>query len=339
MPCCPFRTHGKDHEDDYLGAGVVEDIIVALQSIRGLLVISRTSTLAYREDPTQIGKVGQELGVRYVLGGSVRRADQRLRITAELIDVEKNSVIWADRYEGDLAELFEFPNRIAVRIVWSIAPRVREAEIKRALRKRPDNMNAYDLVMQAINLMYRMNLQDFTRAGELLRRAIAADEKYATAYAYAALWHIHNVAQGWANEEGLDSAEAARLAARRRDRSGGWVRACDLRTHEVVAVPGLCCGADYLRASTGRISQQCYGMDPQQWRVRLHRKRQVCDCSCRTEAPTFTYRCSIWIPSRILEPSTLREQKLGRGDHLGKKDRHCKSSALRKLADLGIRPY
>jgi adenylate cyclase len=249
LPCCPFRTHGKDHEDDYLGAGVVEDIIVALQSIRGLLVISRTSTLAYREDPTQIGKVGQELGVRYVLGGSVRRADQRLRIAAELIDVEKNSVIWADRYEGDLAELFEFQNRIAVRIVWSIAPRVREAEIKRALRKRPDNMNAYDLVMQAINLMYRMNLQDFTRAGELLRRAISADEKYATAYAYAALWHIHNVAQGWANEEGLDSAEAARLAARRRDRSGGWVRACDLRTHEVVAVPGLCCGADYFRAS------------------------------------------------------------------------------------------
>jgi adenylate cyclase len=208
----PFRTDGEDAGDDYFGRGIVDDIIVALQSIRGLLVISRSSTLTYARGLIDQGKVGRELGVRYVLSGSVRRAERKLRITAELVDVEAEAVIWADHYDGDLAELFEFQDRIATRIVWSVAPRVREAELGRASRKRPSNMNAYDLVMQAIDLMYRMDFQDFTRAGALLQSAIAADKNYATGFAYAALWHIHNVAQGWGNDP-VDSAEAARLAA------------------------------------------------------------------------------------------------------------------------------
>ena len=213
----PFSNAGGDG-DDYFGDGLVEDIIVALQSIRGVVVIARTSTLSYRDAPVDAQKIGQELGVRYVLRGSVRRSDKKLRIVAELSDVEAGSVIWADRYEGDLADLFDFQARIATRMVWSVAPHVREAELKRALRKRPDNMNAYDLVMQAIDLMYRMNFTHFTQAGTLLQQAIAADENYAPAYAYAALWHTHNVVQGWAGESGPDRAEAARLAAAAVDR-------------------------------------------------------------------------------------------------------------------------
>jgi len=209
----PFRNaDGGGSDDAYFGEGMVEDIIVALQSIRGLMVIARTSTLSYRDGPVDVRKVGQDLGVRYVLSGSIRRTDKQLRIVSELADVEAGSVIWADRYDGDLAELFDFQARIATRIVWSVSPHVREAELKRALRKRPDNMNAYDLVMQAIDLMYRMSFEDFTRAGALLQQAIAADENYSTAHAYAALWHIHNVAQGWASDSGPDRAEAARLA-------------------------------------------------------------------------------------------------------------------------------
>jgi len=214
----PFHDAGGGGDDSYFGDGIVEDIIVALQSIRGLLVIARTSTLAFRGTPVDIPNVGQQLGVRYVLSGSVRRADKQLRIVVELADVEAGSIIWADRYDGDVAELFDFQARIATRIVWSVAPHVREAELKRALRKRPENMNAYDLVMQAIGLMYRMNFSDFTQAGSLLQRAIVADQNYATSYAYAALWHIHNVAQGWAGESGPDRAEAARLAAAAVDR-------------------------------------------------------------------------------------------------------------------------
>lgn len=214
----PFHDAGGGGDDGYFGDGIVEDIIVALQSIRGLLVIARTSTLAFRGTPVDISNVGQQLGVRYVLSGSVRRADKQLRIVVELADVEAGSIIWADRYDGDIAELFDFQARIATRIVWSVAPHVREAELKRALRKRANSLNAYDLVMQAIDLMYRMNFPDFTQAGTLLQQAIAADESYATSYAYAALWHIHNVVQGWAAENGPDRAEALRLSAAAIDR-------------------------------------------------------------------------------------------------------------------------
>jgi adenylate cyclase len=233
----PFRNAGGgDDDDSYFGEGMVEDIIVALQSIRGLLVIARTSTLAYRDGPVDIRKVGQELGVRYVLSGSIRRAGKQLRLVAELADVEAGSVIWADRYDGDLAELFDFQARIATRIVWSVAPHVREAELKRAMRKRPDNMNAYDLVMHAIDLMYRMSFDDFMKAGTLLQQAIAADENYATAYTYAALWHIHHVVQGWGSDDGPDRAEAARLAtaAIERDPADGFALAIYAHTKSIL---------------------------------------------------------------------------------------------------------
>lgn len=209
----PFRTQRGNPEDDYFGDGTASEIVVALQSVRGLFVISSTSTLPYRTGPIDSQKVGQELGVRYVLSGSIRRADKQLRIGVELKDVEASTVLWADHYDGDVSDLFEFQSRIATRIVWSIAPHVREAELKRALRKRSDNLNAYELLMKAIDFMYRMNFFDFGRAGELLQAAIAADPNYPTPYAYAALWHIHNVAQGWGPEGGPDAAEAARLAA------------------------------------------------------------------------------------------------------------------------------
>jgi adenylate cyclase len=215
----PFRNAGGGgDDDDYFGDGMVEDIIVALQSIRGLLVIARTSTLSYRDAPLDVQKIGQDLGVRYVLSGSIRRTDKQLRLVAELADVEAGSVIWADRYDGDLSKLFEFQDRIATRIVWSVAPHVREAELKRAMRKRPDNMNAYDLVMQAIDLMYRMKFEDFTKAGTLLQQAIVADENYSTAHAYAALWHTHHVVQGWAADNEFSRMEAARHAAAAVDR-------------------------------------------------------------------------------------------------------------------------
>jgi TolB-like protein/Flp pilus assembly protein TadD len=214
----PFRNEGEDGADSYFGEGMVEDIIVALSSIRGLLVISRTSALSFRRAEIDIQKIGQELGIRYILSGSVRRTTSQLRIVAELADVETSSVIWADRYEGDLAELFDFQERIATRIVWSVAPNVREAELKRAVRKRPSSLNAYDFVMQAINLMYRMNFGEFEQAGSLFQQAIEADQDYSTAYAYAALWRIHNIAQGWTNDQRADSIEAARLAAAAVDR-------------------------------------------------------------------------------------------------------------------------
>ena len=214
----PFRTEGGSDADAYFGEGMVEDIIVALASVRGLLVISRTSALTFKSPAIDVQKIGQQLGVKYILSGSIRRASNQLRIVSQLADVETDSVIWADRYEGGLSELFDFQARIATRIVWSVAPHVREAELKRALRKRPSSLNAYDLVMQAVNLMYRMNFAEFARAGSLLQQAIDADDSYSPAYAYSALWRVHNIAQGWTSDQSADSLEAARLAVAAIDR-------------------------------------------------------------------------------------------------------------------------
>jgi adenylate cyclase len=209
----PFRMTGDDPERAYFGEGIIDDIIFNLSSVRGLLVIARTSALAYRDRPFDLQKIGQELGVRYVLSGSVRRVENHLRISAELSDVENGSVIWVDRYDGDLTELFDLQERIATRIVWSLAPHLREAELRSARRKRPENMNAYDLLLQAIDLLYHMNRSDFARGGELLRQAIAADDTYATAYAYASLWQLHNINQAWTTNFEVDSRDATRLAA------------------------------------------------------------------------------------------------------------------------------
>jgi adenylate cyclase len=214
----PFRAPSENPEEAYFSEGMVDDIIFTLASVRGLLVISRTSALVYRQVPADLQKIGQELGVSYVLSGSVRRAGSKLRISAELAQVETGSVIWTDRYDGDLADLFDLQERIATRIVWSIAPHVREAELKFVMRKRPENMNAYDLLMRAIDLLYRMIPADFAQAGKLLRAAIAADETYATAYTYTALWLVHNINQGWTTNQQEDSIEAARLAAAAVDR-------------------------------------------------------------------------------------------------------------------------
>lgn len=208
----PFRTSGEIQEDLYFGQGMVDDIIVVLASIQGLLVISRTSALSYAGE-IDLRKVGQDLGVRYALSGSVRRTGNVLRVTSELTDVESNSIIWADRYDGDLSELFDLQDRIATRIVWSLAPHVRKAELRRALRKRPESMNAYDLVLQAIDLIYRMNFEDFSRARGLLQQAISLDDGYAVAYAYSAMWLMHSINQGWSSNQAADSQEAERLAA------------------------------------------------------------------------------------------------------------------------------
>src|SRR5205807_5451372 len=137
----PFVEHGVPSEHTYFGDGVAEDIVGGLASLQELFVISRNSTLKYRERPTDLPSIGNELGVRYILSGSIRRTDNRIRISAELADAETLGVLWTDRVSGDLTNLFSVQDRLAERVIQTIAPNIYGAEIRRVARKRTENFD------------------------------------------------------------------------------------------------------------------------------------------------------------------------------------------------------
>jgi adenylate cyclase len=207
----PFNESDA-HEGGYFGDGVVEDIVNALAAIPELFVVSRSSTLAFRSGVADLRKVRRDLGVRYVLSGSVRRTDDRIRISAELSDSESLSVLWSDRIKGQLDDIFDFQDRVSQQIVGLIAPHVREAEIRRAVRKRPENLNAYDCFLRGLDLVYRLEREKFDGAEAMFARAITLDPQYAAPYAYCALWHAIRIGQGWSADEEADKAAVKRFA-------------------------------------------------------------------------------------------------------------------------------
>lgn len=227
----PFRVPDDDPKQSYFGEGIVEDIIGALAGLEDLLVISRNSTLAYRDENIDLRRIGDDLGVRYVLSGSVRRSSRSLRIHTELATTDDAAAIWAQNFDAELGELFEIQDDITTKIVGMIAPRIRAAEVERAFLKRPESMDAYDHFLQGLSLLFRLNRDDFANAGTLLRRAIALDDTYATPYALAAEWHGLRVGQGWSPNPEVDSREAVRLAQAAVDRDPGNVRALALLGH------------------------------------------------------------------------------------------------------------
>ena len=216
----PFRMYQTTPEESYFADGIVDDIIHGLASLKELFVVSRGSTLGYGGASVDVRSVGTDLGVRYVLYGSVRRTGGRLRISTELSDAETGTVIRADQYEGSLTDLFELQGRIAVNVVRTIAPHVQEQELVRAMRKQPQNMTAYDLVLQAIDVLYRMDYDSFSRARGLLQQAIAHDPNYAPAYAYAALWYIFRVGEIGSPDPDADGTAAATYAFAALERDG-----------------------------------------------------------------------------------------------------------------------
>jgi adenylate cyclase len=227
----PFRVPGESPEQSYFGEGIVEDIIGALAGLDDLLVISRNSTLTYRDENINLRRIGDDLGVRYVLSGSVRRSSHSLRIHAELATTNDAAAIWAQNFDSQLGDLFHIQDHITAQIVGMIAPRIRAAEIERAFLKRPGSMDAYDHFLQGLSLLFRLNENDFANAGTLLRRAIALDDTYATSYALAAEWHGLRVGQGWSPHPEMDSREALRLAKAAVDRDPSNVRALSLLGH------------------------------------------------------------------------------------------------------------
>jgi TolB-like protein len=209
----PFRTVGPDRLSTYFGDGIVEDIVVSLASLKDLFVISRGSTLVFQRSSPNLNAVGRTLGVQYVVAGSVRRSGKRLRICVELCDAETEEVIWAERMDTALGDLFDIQDQIVQDIVATIAPNIRQEELRRALRKRPEDLSAYDCTLQALELLFRLEKESFEQASKLLLKAQTIDPDFALPYAWAAWTHMYRVALGWSQQETKDVAEATRLAS------------------------------------------------------------------------------------------------------------------------------
>ena len=182
----PFQNMSGDPQQEYFADGMVEDIITALSRFKWLFVIARNSTFTYKGRSVDIRQVGRELGVRYVLEGSVRRATNRVRITAQLIDAETSAHIWADRYDRAVQDIFALQDEITLSTVAAIEPSVRQAEIERVKRKRPENLDAYDLVLRATPLVDTGMPDGASQAVPLLERALLLEPNYALAHGQTA---------------------------------------------------------------------------------------------------------------------------------------------------------
>ncbi len=208
----PFTNMSGDPEQDYFSDGISEDIITALSKLRWFLVMSRNSSFVYKGKAVHIKQVGEELGVGYVVEGSVRRSGDQVRITAQLNDVATGSHIWAEHYDRNLTDVFAVQDDITESIVAAVEPQLYAAEGLRARRKPPDSMDAWDLVMRALSYYWRVTRQDNVVAQALLEKAIAIDPHYGQALGVLATSLTFSAHMGWA-DMATSTALAERAAA------------------------------------------------------------------------------------------------------------------------------
>jgi TolB-like protein/cytochrome c-type biogenesis protein CcmH/NrfG len=219
----PFTNMSDEPEQEYFSDGISEDIITALSKLRWFYVIARNSSFIYKGKAVHIKQVGDELGVGYVVEGSVRKEGDFVRITAQLNDVSKGSHIWAERYDRSLADVFAVQDEITQAIVTAIEPQLYAAENFRAQRKAPDSMDAWDLVMRALSHYWRVTRQDNVVAQALLEKAISIDPNYGQALGLLAASHMFSAHMGWADmAAAIPIAERAALAAIRSDSEDPW---------------------------------------------------------------------------------------------------------------------
>ncbi len=215
----PFQNMSGDPEQEYFSDGMVEDIITALSRFKSLFVIARNSSFTYKGKSVEIKQVGRELGVRYVLEGSVRKAGGRVRITGQLIDAATGSHLWADRFDGALDDVFELQDKVTSSVVAAIAPRLEQAEIDRLVREPPESVDALDLHYKAIQSFRLMTPEGHDDALRLSREAIALDPKFATAYGVALACYTRRKDRlGWLDE---DQIAEGKLFAQRVVEIGG----------------------------------------------------------------------------------------------------------------------
>ena len=197
----PFQNMSSDPEQDYFADGMVEDIIAGLSRIKWLFVIARNSSFFYKGKAVDLRQMGQDLGVRYVLQGSVRKSGDRLRITAQLIEAQSGTQLWAERYDRLLGDIFAVQDEIAMSVIGTIEPGLRRIEIERVKRKPPGSLDAYDLVLQALPFIYKLMPESSAPAIPLLQKALELEPDYSVAHA-ALAWCFHvRFGRGGLNEQ------------------------------------------------------------------------------------------------------------------------------------------
>ncbi|WP_262271248.1 MULTISPECIES: adenylate/guanylate cyclase domain-containing protein [Microvirga] len=208
----PFVNLGNDPEQEYFADGIVEDIIAALSRFRSFFVVARNSTYTYKGRNVGVQQIGRELGVRYVLEGSVRRSGDRIRITAQLVDSVSGMHLWAEHYDGVMADVFDLQDQITASVVGSIQPSIRAAEIERARRKRPENLDAYDLVMRALPYVWALEFEANKEATRLIDKALLLDPGYPLALSLAAWCRGQRIVYNWSKNVPEDKRETLRQA-------------------------------------------------------------------------------------------------------------------------------
>ena len=219
----PFTNMSDDPEQDYFSDGISEDIIAALSKLRWFFVIARNSSFTYKRKAVHMKQVAEELGVGYVVEGSVRKSGERVRISAQLNDVSTGNQLWAERYDRALVDVFAVQDEITESIVAAIEPQLYAAENFHAQRKPPESLDAWSLVMRALSHFWRMTAGDNAAAQVLLEQAVALDPNYAQALAVLAVSHNFGIHLGWEDRSiSVPAAERAALAAIRADSDDPW---------------------------------------------------------------------------------------------------------------------
>jgi adenylate cyclase len=208
----PFANMSGDPEQEYFADGMVEEIITALSQIRWLFVIARNSTFTYKGRAVDVKQVGRELGVRYVLEGSVRKAGQQVRITGQLIDALSGSHLWAGRFDGSLEDIFELQDRVAISVAGVIEPALQAAEMRRSAARPTTDLTAYDLYLRALATIFPVTKERIFEALALLEQAISIDRHYGPALSWAAFCHGRLVIDGWSEEPETNRRKAVDLA-------------------------------------------------------------------------------------------------------------------------------
>jgi TolB-like protein/class 3 adenylate cyclase/tetratricopeptide (TPR) repeat protein len=207
----PFENLSSDREQEYFADGIVEEIITALSRFRGLFVIARNSSFAYKGRAIDVKQIGRELGVRYILEGSIRKAGSKVRITGQLIDASSGAHLWADRFEGTLDDIFDLQDQVTASVVGAISPSLEKAEIERARRKPTESLDAYDYFLRGLGAFHQWTSDANYEALSLFQQAIKLDPTFATAYGMAALCYEQRKGNGWMIDRAGEVAETARL--------------------------------------------------------------------------------------------------------------------------------